>query len=273
MTGALTDNQIQHQSTLRFVDTHCHLDDDAFTKDVDEVIDAASAVGVTSIVNIGYQPQRWTTSIQLAERFSNLSYTLGMHPQDAVRWDSMTSAELKRLIVTHHPRAIGEIGIDLFRGETNLVQQQISFNDQLDLAIEHKLPVVIHMRDAEREVLDVLSGRLRNPPLLFHSFDGSSELVRFINNTSSLVGVGGLATRPKSETIRKHLGYIPLDQIVLETDSPYLIPTKARGSRNTPQTIPVIAKQLASWRSTSLEEVAAVTTANAERFFGKLGVL
>jgi TatD DNase family protein len=272
MTGASTHNPPSEPATLRFVDTHCHLDDDAFTGDIAEVIEAASAAGVRSIVNIGYEPKRWITSIRLAERFPNVAFTLGMHPQNADAWHGETSTELVRLIGKHRPRAIGEVGIDLFRGETNLLQQQAAFDEQLDLAMQHSLPVVIHMRDAEREILDILAGRQNNPPLLFHSFDGSRELVRYIRDHGSMVGVGGLATRAKSGPVRQNIGYIPMSQIVLETDSPYLIPAKARGSKNTPQNIPVIANQLANWRSTSVEVIAAQTTANAEQFFGKLEI-
>jgi TatD DNase family protein len=272
MTGASTEKRSKVPATLRFIDTHCHLDDDAFAGDIDEVIAGARAAGVCAFVNIGYEPKRWVTTIRLAERFPNVAFTLGMHPQHADAWDKSSSAELARLIDTHRPLAIGEVGIDLFRGETNLVQQQTAFDEQLDLALQHSLPVVIHMRDAEQEVLDVLNGRVRNPPLLFHSFDGSRELVRFIQEHRSVIGVGGLATRAKSESIRQNISYIPMSQIVLETDSPYLIPAKARGSKNTPRTIPVIASHLASWRNTSVDEIAAQTTANAEQFFGKLGV-
>jgi TatD DNase family protein len=271
MNGASSDNTQTPKPALRFVDTHCHLDDDAFSNDVDVVIREAELAGVTRYVNIGYEPVRWHSTIALANRFPGMHFTLGMHPGSADQWTPGTSSELAKLVESTRPVAIGEVGIDLFRGETNLAQQQAVFDQQLDLALAHDLPVVIHMRAAEREVLDLLIGRSNNPPLLFHSFEGSPELTRFVTRNGYTVGVGGLATRPKSVTIREQLERIPLEQIVLETDSPYLVPAKRRGSRNTPAHIPVIGAFLAELKGVTIETVAHETTRNAERIFKQLG--
>jgi TatD DNase family protein len=271
MSGAPKSHEHNDQPSLRFVDTHCHLDDEVFVNSIDDVLATAIAGGVTSFVNIGYEPKRWASSIDLARRFPSVSYALGMHPQHADDWNQAAADEIAGLLETYRPRAIGEIGIDLFRGETNLAQQQLAFDEQLDLAVAHNLPVVIHMRSAQSEVLNVLNGRSTLPPLLFHSFEGDEELTRFVLKHDSIVGVGGLATRPKSVTIRQQLEKLPLTNLVLETDSPYLIPTKARGSHNTPRNIPVIARFVAEVKHSTLEHIATQTTENAERFFGKLG--
>ena len=271
MTGAQDQSILNGQPTLRFVDTHTHLDDDAFLADVDQVIAEAIAQGVTTFVNIGYEPARWKTTISLANRFPSVSYSLGMHPQHADDWNVHSADVLRRLLVDRRPVAIGEVGIDLFRGETNVSQQLRCFDDQLDLAVAHKLPVVVHMRSAQSEILHHLNGRTKNPQLLFHSFDGDEVLTQFVLEHATIVGVGGLATRSKSVTIRQQLKRIPLTQMVLETDSPYLVPTKVRGSRNMPKNIPVIAEFLADLKQISVIDVANTTTTNAERFFGKLG--
>jgi TatD DNase family protein len=271
MSGALKSHKDNDQPALRLIDTHCHLDDEVFVDSIDDILAAAITVGVTSCVNIGYEPERWATSIALAQRFPSVSYALGMHPQHADDWNQASADALAGLLEMHRPRAIGEIGIDLFRGETNLATQRRAFDEQLDLAIAHKLPVVIHMRSAQTEVLGHLTSRSALPPLLFHSFEGDEELTRFVLEHDCIVGIGGLATRPKSVTIRQQLEKLPLTNMVLETDSPYLIPTKARGSHNAPRNISVIARFVADVKHSTLEHIASQTTENAERFFGKLG--
>lgn len=270
MTEASLENQKIEASLLRFVDTHCHLDDDAFANDLDGVLDRAEQAGVRSWINIGFEPEKWQSSIALADRYSGMSFVLGVHPQSAEKWNDATALELERLIGANRPRAIGEIGIDMFRSRDGLGHQIRAFNDQLDLAVQHDLPVVIHMRAAEPEVLDLLGKRSQSPPLLFHSFDGSAKLTRFVMESNSLIGVGGLATRGKSVTIREQLLNIPLERMVLETDSPYLVPARRKGSRNTPEAIPVIARFLADLTGVDLETTAQQTTATAERFFGRL---
>ncbi|MEJ7838427.1 MAG: TatD family hydrolase [Thermomicrobiales bacterium] len=254
------------------MDTHCHLDTDVFSGDVEDVLDGARDAGVRAFVNVGFNPDTWASTIVLAQRHPDVNFALGLHPQDAKLWSRPTVNTLTRLIEEHRPVAIGEIGIDLFRGETNLDQQRLAFCDQLDLALAHRLPVIIHMRSAQSEVLETLVSREVNPRLLFHSFEGTEELTTFVAEHGSMVGIGGLATRSKSVTIRQQLEHIPLTHMVLETDSPYLVPAKTKGSRNTPMAIPKIAHVLSDLKSISLATVAAETTRNAETFFGRLGL-
>ena len=254
----------------RYVDTHCHLDDHSFDTDRCEVLERAAILGVRSWIVIGFEPDRWQSAIDLASTFRGMHTVLGTHPQSADTWNPETQERLTGLLQSHRPRAVGEIGIDLFRSQDGLREQVTVFNDQLDLALDHDLPVVIHMRNAEQETLEVLRNRQTNPPLLFHSFDGGPDLVRFILENQAMMGVGGLATRAKSATIREHIKNVPLERLVLETDAPYLVPARRKGSRNTPEAIPAIAQFLADLRDSSLETIARQTTMNAERFFGRL---
>lgn len=267
MTGAPTELDNNPEPALRFVDSHCHLDDEQFATDQDAVIDAARAAGVSRFVNIGYEPERWRTTCLLADRHTDVSFTLGMHPGSVSQWSPGVADRLQALVRDRRPVAIGEIGIDLFRGEANLKEQQNCFDQQLDIAYGAGLPVVIHMRNAESEVIDLLRSRPANPPLLFHSFEGSSALTNFVLATGSLAGVGGLATRARSDSVREQLQRIPIAQLVLETDAPYLVPAKIKGARNTPVNIPVIARFLAQLHDEPLVTVAATTTRTAHSFF------
>jgi TatD DNase family protein len=254
------------------IDTHCHLDDPVFADDLDAVLAESRALGVRAWIQVGFEPARWQSSIDLVERTPGMFLMLGVHPSSADQWSPETGSELRRLIAAHDAVAIGEIGIDLFWAENPPLDQQVAaFTAQLDLAMELGLPAVIHMREAEPEVLAVLRARAPQP-LLFHSFDGGRDLTDFILERGAYVGVGGLATKAKSEGLREQLARIPLDRIVLETDSPYLIPARMRGRRNTPASVRRISEFLGTLRATSDATVASMTTDNALRLFDHIQI-
>ncbi|MEJ7900226.1 MAG: TatD family hydrolase [Thermomicrobiales bacterium] len=253
-----------------FVDTHCHLDDDSFGADLDAVLDRSRALGVSRWINVGFNPDRWQPSIDLADRYSGMSFMLGLHPGDAARWTDDVQADLRELAERVPLVAIGEIGLDFYRGETNGEEQVAAFQAQLDLALEHSLPATIHMRSAEHQILEVLNSRRRTPPLVFHSFDGSQELTNWILANDAYVGVGGLATRTKSHLIHQQIRRLPVDRLLLETDSPYLVPNGFKHRRNTPESITRIASFVATLLDTDVGHIASQTTRNAERCFERL---
>lgn len=258
------------QTAAVFIDTHCHLDDDSFDIDLDDVLDRSRNLGVARWINVGFNPDRWQPAIDLAARRPGVAFALGVHPGDAGRWDDRAASSLDDLLRLAGAVAVGEIGLDFYRGETNVDQQIAAFDAQLDLALDHDLPVVIHLRDAEGQILDVLGARNRLPPFLFHSFDGSPALTDFMLENDSYAGVGGLATRNKSGHIRRELRRLPPERLLLETDSPYLVPNGFKHRRNTPESIPTIAALVASLWDTDVAHVASQTTRNAERFFERL---
>lgn len=250
------------------VDTHCHLDDDVYAADLESVIEESRSRGVTRWINVGFEPERWHSTVALSNRVEGMSHMLGLHPGHAEEWSPDLRARLESLVTISQPVAIGEIGLDFFRGETNASAQRIAFDEQLDLAVELNLPAVIHMRAAEDEVLGLLKSRRTLPHLVFHSFEGTMRLRDFVVEHKSTIGFGGLATRASAADLRLLIGTIPLDQIVLETDSPYLVPTGTKGRRNVPGNVAAIAKFLARFSGTSVAGVADATTRNAERAFG-----
>lgn len=249
------------------VDTHCHLDGEVFENDLDSVLSESRRHGVTQWINVGFAPARWRPTIALAAHVEGMFHMLGLHPGHADEWSSDVCGALESLLTTTRPVAIGEIGLDFFRGETNEPAQRTAFEDQLDLAIALDLPAVIHMRAAENQVLDLIRHRRSLPPLVFHSFEGTVRLRDFVVEHGSTIGVGGLATRTSAADLRQVIRTIPLDQIVLETDSPYLIPKGQRGRRNTPGNLTSIARLLADVFGEPLAEVAEATSRNADRIF------
>lgn len=249
----------------KFVDTHAHLSDDQFAGDAADVIAAAADVGVTRILNVAFSHTMWHAAIKLSEMHSGVSFTLGIHPNSADEWDRATAAALATLVSEHRPAAIGETGLDYY-WNTHPRQVQIeAFSKQVALAQTAALPVIIHMRgDVEDDIRDVLSGR-DNPVCVFHSFDGSAALAEWIVSKGWYLGVGGLMTRRSARSTQDILKLAPLDQLLLETDSPYLAPTSWKEKRNTPVSVPIIAGHLARLHSLSVDEIAEATTANAIR--------
>lgn len=253
---------------MKFVETHCHLDDDAFESDLPSVLDTARAAGIGHFVNIGYEPDSWKRSLLLAESHPEISYVLGMHPNSAELWTEQTKIELSELLKTVRPVGIGETGLDYFRERADHDAQRRAFRDQLMLAREFRLPVVIHMRgEVETEIISLLSD-FPDVRAILHSFDGSASLRDFLLERGDLIGVGGLMTRSGSGELREVLRTVPLDSIVLETDSPYLVPRGSKSRRNTPAAIPIVALALAELIECSIDDVARQTTANASRTFG-----
>jgi len=250
-----------------FIDTHAHLDDESFEGEIDAIVARAKAVGVDRIVNIGYRPARWRTTLALAQKHPQIRFTVGLHPNHADEDAEPLWTELRRLINETRPIAIGEIGLDYYRDYASKATQLRVFDRQLALADDMKLPVVIHQRDAEDDLFGFLRQRTGGVPWILHSFDGSERLADEALATGCYLGVGGLMTRAGSAALRAILKDAPLDRLMLETDSPYLVPRGVKNRRNEPANIPLIAEALAVFRGAPLEEIALQTTANAERVF------
>lgn len=252
-----------------YIDTHAHLDLEQFP-DVASVIESAVAVGVQGIINIGYGPDRWQKTLALAESHPQVAYTLGFHPGVSNHFNAETADQLEQLIAATYPVGIGEAGIDLFH-ESNptLSVQREAFAFQIDLALKHDLPLVIHQRNAEREVREQLESAAPALRVILHSFDGTSDLLALAIDRGWFVGVGGLMTR-RSAPVREVLAQVPLDRFVLETDSPYLVPAGLKERRNTPCKLPVIAERFAGVRGISVDTVAAAAWNNSFAAFPRL---
>jgi TatD DNase family protein len=258
--------------TPGLIDTHAHLDDGQFP-DADDVVGTARAAGVGTIVNIGYSPRRWVSSMALAARHpETVAYTLGLHPLSASEYSAETMDALAAAIRANDPVGIGETGLDAYRDGPPMALQRAAFADQIDLALATDLPLVIHMRSTEPEVTAML--RAANPRLrvILHSFDGTMALARVVADRGWHVGVGGLMTRAASTGLREILAWLPLDRMILETDSPYLVPAGVRDRRNTPANLPITARRLADLKGLTLEDVQRATIVNTLHAFPRLGV-
>lgn len=252
------------------IDTHCHLDDDAFSSDLGSVLESSRREGVCAWILIGYAPERWDAAAAMSRGIPGMAHSLGVHPSHAQEWSPEIGDRLRRELVSTGAVAVGEFGLDFYRDNAPYDVQREVVIGQLDIACELELPAIFHMRDAEEEMIEILGGRETLPRMVFHSFDGTERLTRFVLDHDAYVGVGGLATRQKSDALREQLRSIPLSRIVLETDSPYLVPARQNDRRNVPSHVRTVAAFLADFLDVPLDEIAATTTANAENLFGRL---
>ena len=255
--------------SLKFIDTHCHLEDEKFSEDRAEVLARAQAAGVVRIINFGSTFQSSFAVTELAKNFSELYAGVGIHPEEIDDFDEKTCARLAELAAEKKVVAVGEIGLDYHWEKDSarrLLQQKI-FIEQLDLARQLKLPVCVHDREAHGDTLKILQAEARDLRGVLHCYSGSSETAREVFKLGWLIGVDGPLTFKNSAKLPEIVKAAPRDMILIETDAPYLAPTPHRGKRNEPAFVVEVAKKLAEVRGETVEEVAAYTTANAARLY------
>jgi len=268
---------------MRFFDSHSHLQDARFDEDREAVIERAAAAGVDTIVVCGEDVASSRTAIALAERTERprLLATAGFHPHEAVHATEAALDEIEELAGGGAAAAIGEIGLDFYRDlSPRHVQRQV-FDAQLAIAARLGLPVSVHSRDAEGEVRPHLErfatesplGRQGRPLGVLHAFGGSVREAQAYAEMGFLVSLTCSAGYPRNEEARLIAANLPLAALLIETDSPALPPQSARGTRNEPANVRVVAELLAEARGISVEAVATATTANAETLLGGVAAM
>ncbi len=248
---------------MLLVDTHCHLDLPVFDPDREAVLERARAVGVESFVLISFSPAFWERALALAEATPGMVVALGVHPNEADQFDRCVEQRLRTL--ARHPlvRAIGEIGLDYYWKTVDPQRQQYVFRRQLELARELELPVILHQREAEQDLLTLLEGSAPPHRGVMHCFTGGPDLAHAFVALGFHLGIGGIVTFRNARPLRQALHVIPDERLLLETDSPYLAPVPHRGQRNEPAFLRYVLATVAAERGKSEEEVAAQTTRNA----------
>ncbi len=254
---------------MNFTDTHAHLYDEAFTSEEDLAVDRAREAGVTKIVFPDIDSQTRDAMFALADRHRGTVFPcLGLHPTSVdAGWE--TEMQLLEKHLDRRIWAVGEIGMDCYWSKEFVEQQKEVLRIQLEMADRMNLPVIIHSRDSTELIINVLKDckglSMRG---VFHAYSGSYETYRELQKLGDwYIGIGGVLTYKKA-SIADTVKQIPLERILLETDSPYLTPVPFRGKRNESAYIPHIAAKLAELTGRGIEEIAAQTTENAEKLFG-----
>jgi TatD DNase family protein len=250
------------------VDSHAHLDSNDYDADIEAVVERARQFGLKAIVTIGIEPADWPGTLALAARYPDVYPALGIHPNSADQTNDDTLQQLAALCKTHNVVGLGETGLDYYREYVPHEQQKVSFRQHLVLSRELNLPVIIHTRDAEDDVLEILQRDGKGTRGVMHSFSGDTTGALRCIEMGYMISIAGPVTFRKATDKHSLAREVPLAWLMIETDCPYLTPEPYRGRRNEPAYVAYTAKAIAELRGISLEEVAKATTRNTARLFG-----
>ena len=250
------------------IDTHCHLDNEKYSEDLEEVLNRASDSGVGKFIIPGADPKDLEQAIQLSEKYSNIYFAIGIHPYHVDDWNSSIFQYID------HPKcvAVGECGLDYFRlpkdkqeREENISKQKEIFKKQIQIAKEHKKPLIVHIRDAGRDAKEILleENEIRG---VLHCFNGDTNLLDLANH-NFYFGIGGVVTFKNGKKLVNSVPLIPREKILVETDAPYLTPHPYRGTRNEPSYTTLVVEKLGELLNMGYDEVVNLTRENSEKLF------
>lgn len=251
------------------IDSHVHLDDGRFDGDRDILIESLKSNNIEMVINIGADLETSVASVDLANKYQNVYAAVGVHPHSAKEVNTMVMEQLKELTLNEKVVAIGEIGLDFYYDNSPRDIQRKWFIEQLKLAKELDLPVIIHTRDAAQETFDILknnqNGNVRG---VLHCYSGSPEMALEYIKMGFYISLGGPVTFKNARVAREVAEAVPLDKLLIETDCPYLTPEPYRGKRNEPVYVKYVAEKLAEVKKISYEELVKTTNENTKRLFG-----
>lgn len=252
---------------LRLVDTHTHLHCEHFNTDREQVLERAMAAGVHRLIEVGYDLPSSRAALDLADRYPQVFAVVGLQPNQAHRAPPDWLTQIRAFAA--HPKVIGigEIGLDYYRNAAPHDLQQRVFIEQLDLARALGLPVVIHSREAHHDTVDILQKHARDVRGMLHSFSGDWDYAKRCLDLGWFLSFSGPLTFPRATTLHEVARRVPIDRMLVETDSPYLTPHPFRGERNEPAHVMFIVRQLASLRQMPIAALADALWNNAERLF------
>ena len=250
---------------MSWVDSHCHLD--SLEGDLSEALQRAADAGVAALITIGTDLPASREAVRLASVHDQVFATVGIHPHDAEDFDDEVGDEIARLAEGSRVVAVGEVGLDFYRDHATPEAQHRAFAAQIELAKRLAKPLVLHIRDAFDQVISQL--REAGPPetLIFHCFSGGAPQAAVALEMGGYVSFAGNVSYRSAENLREAARSVPLERLLVETDSPYLAPVPHRGRPNEPRNVIDVGAALAAATSRTVEEIAEATTANARRAF------
>ena len=258
---------------MRLFDTHCHLDDERFNEDREQLIQALPEQGLVYCVTVGSDLDSSERSIALAGRYSHVYAAAGVHPHEASKAPEDYLDRLRSMLGKRKAVALGEIGLDYYYDFSPRDLQKRILSQQLDLAYELNLPVILHVRDAHGDMMDLLRARGEKLPRgVLHCFSGSAESAAEYVKLGFYISFAGPVTFKNADKLLLAAQSVPEDRILIETDSPYLAPVPMRGKRNDPSLVRYVCTKMAELRGIEEEEMSELTLRNALRFFGMASV-
>ena len=258
---------------LHIIDSHAHLDYPQFEAQLDDVIGRAASLGVREMITIGVKLSTAERPRKLAEKYDNIWFSAGIHPHEAGNEADASNYEAIRDAVDH-PRcvAVGEAGLDYFYDHAPRQAQEDSFRTQIAVARDTGLPIIVHARDADDDMIDILTDEMHKGAFtgVLHCFSSGAALAQAALEIGFYISFSGIITFNKSETLREIAKSVPLSRILVETDSPYLAPTPYRGKTNEPGYTRYVCEKVAEIKQVELSEMARQTRQNTYELFTKM---
>ncbi|MBU5332771.1 TatD family hydrolase [Anaerocolumna aminovalerica] len=249
-------------------ETHAHYDDEAFEQDREDVLKSLQQSGISFVVNVSASIESIKTTLELTKQYPFVYGSVGVHPDETKDLNEENFVWLKEM--TKEPKivAVGEIGLDYYWDATDREVQKIWFDRQIELAKEVNLPAIIHSREAGKDTLDMITAsQLKQVGGIIHCFSYGKDIAKSYLNMGFYLGIGGVVTFKNVKKLKEVVEYAPIEQLVLETDSPYLAPEPNRGKRNTSLNLIYVAKEIAKLKNMDYDEVIAVTENNARKLY------
>lgn len=255
---------------MQFVDTHVHINFDVFQEDLEAIAERWRSAEVVRIVHSCVEPTEFASIQALANKFSELTFAVGLHPLDAHKWTDSMASEIRNLALSdQRVVAIGETGLDFFKAD-NQDHQKYVFRQQLNIACELDLPIIIHCRDAASDMRTVLQSFVaegKSVRGVMHCWSGTPEETQWFLDLGLYISFSGVVTFKNAQQVQQSAHLVPDDRLLIETDCPFLAPVPRRGKRNEPAYVRHVAEHLAKLRQIPLATLADQTTANACRLF------
>ncbi len=256
---------------MKFFDSHAHLDDEKFNEDRDEIIQQIKKFGIENFISAGYSLEASKKGLELAKKYVFIYTTSGISPNDIPQTEEemwKTLSEIKEIAKTNSKVvAIGEIGLDYYWNKENKDIQKQVFIEQIKIANELKLPIVIHTREAIMDTIQILKQNPVEKKGVFHCCPLNRELVKEALKLGFYISFAGPITFKNSKNAKEIVNMVPLEKMLIETDSPYLSPEPLRGKRNDPRNVKYIAEKIAEYKEMKIEEIAQITMNNAKKIF------
>ncbi len=252
---------------ITFIDTHCHLEMDVFGQDLNDVVERAGQAGVENIITIGSDRESSWAGLRIAQNFPGVYAAVGIHPHEAVTFGNDILDEIKTWLKKQKVIAIGETGLDYHYMHSPKDVQINVFQQQIALAREGDIPIIVHSREAANDTLQILRQDASNMRGVLHCFSGDLTMARGAIDLGFFISLAGPVTFRNAGRLREIARFIPDDHLLIETDSPYLSPVPKRGRRNEPAFLVHTARTVSELRGVTLSDIARITTLNARRLF------
>jgi TatD DNase family protein len=249
------------------IDSHCHLDYEPLIKDIDQVLLNAKKNDIAKLLTIGTSLESSQKVLDIVNKYSNVYGAIGIHPNSTTgnleKLDDILELKNSNKKIV----AFGETGLDYFYKRSEKNDQIFAFEKHIEFSIAKKIPVIIHTRDADDDTISIIKKYYKKTNFLIHCFTGTLDFAKKLLDLNCIISFSGIITFKKSNNLREVVKYVPLEKMLIETDSPYLSPDPLRGKSNEPANVKIIAEAVASIKQISFMEVASSTTTNFENFF------